>query len=577
VAKKGPRSIRWWLGSFAAAVALPLLGLQVWTFVSQIQQDQAEARDTALRIARGTAGRIRDLNRDSLELLEKLAVRPAIRDFDGTHCDSLFALVNFFPQYVDLFLFDESGRLVCSGNPPPPDQEISLAGRRWIASERMEMEVEPSKPLIHSIAGQWVSAVAVEVKGSDGSNRGLLTVIQLPRIVGQEASPPGTVVTIFDSQGTVLARSDSPRWSGRSIRQSPIIVTALREKEGRTEETGVDGVLRQYGFTYVPEMDWYINVGVPNASVMEGVRARVVRGLTAGALILLASVLVAATLSRRIAGPIDAVAKAAAAVTTGAYRRVEPMKGPQEIVTLAESFNEMVESRSTAERSMQESERNLKTLSDRLMVVQESERTRIARELHDDLGQSLTALKMDVIGLLRKYVPQEESSPLRDRILETLDSTVTSVQRISSELRPSILDDLGLVAAIESEARLFEERTGIECELSLPALATPIDPVRATAIYRIIQEALTNVARHSNASRVELRLRERGSELWIELRDDGRGMTAEESHKPLALGLAGIRERATLVGGTAEFEGIPGRGTIVSVRIPQRSVREGTS
>ena len=157
---------------------------------------------------------------------------------------------------------------------------------------------------------------------------------------------------------------------------------------------------------------------------------------------------------------------------------------------------------------------------------------------------------------------------MADRILRTIDSTVTAVQRISSELRPSVLDDLGLFAALESEARLFEERTGIESELSVPEELPDVAETSATAIYRIVQEALTNVARHSNASRVEIRIRERTGELLVEVRDDGRGIDPVDVSDPESIGLAGIRERAAMLGGTALIEGIAGRGTIVSVRIP---------
>jgi signal transduction histidine kinase len=175
---------------------------------------------------------------------------------------------------------------------------------------------------------------------------------------------------------------------------------------------------------------------------------------------------------------------------------------------------------------------------------------------------------MDVIGLLEKSEPRPELAPMIDRIGLTLDNAVTAVQRISSELRPSVLDDLGLFAAIELEMRTFEERTGIECELSIPESPPAVEGAAATAIYRMVQEALTNVARHSNAWRVELRVRERGGNLLLEIRDDGRGITDGELTDPASLGLAGIRERAEILGGTAQFEGVPGRGTIVSIRLP---------
>jgi signal transduction histidine kinase len=241
--------------------------------------------------------------------------------------------------------------------------------------------------------------------------------------------------------------------------------------------------------------------------------------------------------------------------------------GPREIASLGEAFNAMLDSRFSAEQRAHDGERNLRALSDRLIQIQEDERSRIARELHDDLGQSLTALKMDVGGLLALTREAAAVAPLHERIIRTLDATVTAVQRISSELRPSILDDLGLIAAIESEGHLFETRTGIECELSLPQ-ELPIDVSRATAIYRIVQEALTNVARHSNATRVEIRLRSRPDEILIEVRDDGRGITEREVNAADSLGLTGIRERADLLGGSVRFEGVPERGTIVSVRIP---------
>ncbi|HWW61710.1 MAG TPA: sensor histidine kinase, partial [Thermoanaerobaculia bacterium] len=286
-----------------------------------------------------------------------------------------------------------------------------------------------------------------------------------------------------------------------------------------------------------------------------------------GAIIVLILVAGATILARAVERPIASLVVAADSAARGAFGEMPTSVGPRELSTLAGSFNHMVSARS-------QSEHRLKALSERLLVVQEEERSRIARELHDDLGQSLTALKMDVIGLLEKTEGQAGTASLGERIVRTLDATVGSVQRISSELRPSILDDLGLAAALEAEAAMFEERFGIECELSLRTEAA-VDPRCATPVYRIVQEALTNVARHANATRVEIRLRDWPDALLLEIRDDGRGLTAEEASDPLSFGLLGIRERAALVGGTVQFEGVAGRGTIVSVRIPIPVPRSG--
>jgi signal transduction histidine kinase len=576
--RRGPFwSIRWWLAGLVASVALPLLLLLTWIYGSEVQQEQGEARNTALRIARSTAASMRTLHYDAKALLHGIASRPALQALDASTCESLFPIVNFFPEYADVFLFDLSGRMVCSSDPesearrvsaPAEDRRVSLAASRWITGELKQGHLQLAKPLIRPMEGGWVSVLAVPVTAADGSRRGTLAILQLPQEAGEERLPANTVITILDPEGTIVARtSDTERWSGQSARGNGVTDLALQLKEGVTEGKGIDGVSRQYGFTYLPELDWYVVVGVPSSTVMEPVRRMFLRGVGGGLIIMIIVIAAAIVIARAIERPIAKLAAAAKSVAKGAYGTVDLDEGPLEITTLGHVFNDMVASRSEAEAQLMEGERNLKAVSERLLMVQEEERSRIARELHDDLGQALTALKMDMIGLLGQAITPAASGPLRERIMRTLDSTVTAVQRISTELRPSVLDDLGVVAAIESEARIFEERTGIECELSLPGEVT-IDKVSGGTIYRVVQEALTNVARHSNAARVELRLRQRTDELLLEIRDDGRGLTLAEASSSLSLGLIGIRERVELVGGTVQIEGIAGRGTIVSVRIP---------
>jgi signal transduction histidine kinase len=446
----------------------------------------------------------------------------------------------------------------------------------WIYAGDVRREEDEARAIALRIARATATRIeAVHRQSPDGTPAGTL-LRQIPGIVGREALPPETVVTIVDRNGTIVARSlDGQTWSGRNARDAPVVSLTLTQREGIAEAAGVDGVARQYGFTTVPELGWHIYVGIPTEALMRPARQMLFRGVGGGLAMLLLLSIVAFAVVRQIERPIRDLSRAAKSLARGNYVRLEPTEGPLEIVALAAGFNEMVERRLGAEEQMREGEQKLKALSDRLLVAQEEERGRIARELHDDLGQSLTALKMDIIGLLQR-MPAGESSPIAERIVRTIDVTVTAVQRISSELRPSVLDDLGLVAAIESEALLFEERTGIECELSLavrPSTSehpegTPIEPGTATAIYRIVQEALTNVARHSNAARVEIRLREREDEILLEVRDDGGGITRAQIDDPASLGLIGIRERADLAGGDVEFEGVDGRGTIVSLRIP---------
>ena len=555
--RRHARPIRWWLATFGSAVALPFIILLGLMFAIEIRTERDNARTTALRVSRAASGRLLGLRADSLMLLEHMATRPAIHNFDTQACDSLFPVVDLFPQYANLFLFSADGRLLCSANPQDRDDRlISEAALRWLQDQSKPDRLKPAVLTMHQTAGRWVSTLSVPVRSASGK-RATLTLVALPDIVEKEALPAEAVVTIADQKGIILARSaDYARWAGHSARGRGVIL----QREGTVEATGIDGISRQYGFTFVPQLRWYISVGIPNAELMQPVRRLYIRGLIAGLLVIFVAVGVALLLARRVEAPINELAAGASAVAHGSYKKVEPpQKSPLEIAVLADAFNEMVESRS-------ESEQRLKKLSERLLEIQEDERARIARAIHDDLGQSLTALKMDLLGLIDKNkIPP---SPIRERIQLTLDNTVTAVQQIAKELRPSTLDDLGLIPTLEADVRLFEERTGIECELSLPTIPLSLDGVSSTALYRIIQEALTNVVRHSNASRVEIHMQQVDGDVFLEIRDDGRGITSDEVSSPASLGLIGIRERAAIIGGTAEFEGSSGRGTIVSVHVP---------
>lgn len=554
----------------AVAAALPVVALLAWLFATQVRTERGEARDTAMRIAKSAAGEIRALHAESTALLNRMATRPTIRDAAPGRCDALFAIVDFFPQYLSLMQLDRGGGMICSAVPQAGDHELALHARRWVESEVRAGRLQPAQPQIRPIDGRWVSALASPVMDGTGSAAGLLVLIQLPDLGLPPTLPAGSVVTVIDAAGTILGRSaDAERWVGRTFRGTEVTELVLQRREGRGEARGVDGVSRQYGFTHLPEIGWFIYAGVPTHAVMEPVRELYLRGAVAGGVILALAVVAALMLSRFVQRPIDALARAASSVSREGYTTRVPVDGPLEIKALGEAFNEMVESRSKAEARIVASERTLKALSDRLLTIQEEERTRIAREIHDELGQALTALKMDVGGLLRLADTSSPAvSPVRERIVRTLDSTVEAVQRIAAELRPSVLDDLGLVAAIESEARMFEERTGIEVDLSLPASGLALDGRTESAVYRMVQEALTNVARHSEASRLEIRLRVHPGELLLEVRDDGRGIRQEQTESRSSLGLIGMRERAAVMGGSVHFEGIEGRGTIVSVRIP---------
>lgn len=200
--------------------------------------------------------------------------------------------------------------------------------------------------------------------------------------------------------------------------------------------------------------------------------------------------------------------------------------------------------------------------------VREQEKSRIARELHDELAQSLTALKMDTIWL-RNHVAESDPAAQEKiaQMLAVLDSAVASTRRIAADLRPLVLDDLGLVAAIEWVAQNFTQRTGVPCELLVDESLELEEPY-ATGVFRIVQESLQNVAKHASASRVVVELRPRDGALLLRVQDNGSGFRPSDPRKPQSLGLVGLRERAHLLRGEVRVDSSPGAGTRVEARIP---------
>jgi two-component system sensor histidine kinase UhpB len=249
---------------------------------------------------------------------------------------------------------------------------------------------------------------------------------------------------------------------------------------------------------------------------------------------------------------------------------VSLVPGTQSIPQFCMAIVEDITDRKRAQEELQHSFEQLRALTARLQGIREEERKSVAREIHDELGQALTAIKIDLASLMRELpVDQQQQRKRTDSILELVDQTIHSVRRISTELRPGILDDLGLVAALEWASEEFEARTGTRCRLNLPSDDIEIDQERATAMFRIFQETLTNVARHANASEVGVRLGKENGDLTLEVHDNGTGIDVEQLSGGRSLGILGMRERAALLGGELGIIGAPEKGTTVKVRIPE--------
>jgi signal transduction histidine kinase len=225
--------------------------------------------------------------------------------------------------------------------------------------------------------------------------------------------------------------------------------------------------------------------------------------------------------------------------------------------------------RKQAEEQLQASHEQLRSLSAHLESVREEERKNVAREIHDELGQILTALKIDLSSLNEGSTEEQQLLLEKTKSMsELIDMAIETVKRISAELRPPVLDDLGIAVALEWQAEEFNKRTQIKCEFTSKPQDIVLEPDHSTAIFRIFQEALTNVARHSNASRVKAVLTKETDKIVLTIKDNGKGIEKKQIADPKAFGIIGMRERARFLGGELRVNSAPGKGTSITVSIP---------
>jgi signal transduction histidine kinase len=222
-------------------------------------------------------------------------------------------------------------------------------------------------------------------------------------------------------------------------------------------------------------------------------------------------------------------------------------------------------------KQREESGGQFRNLSAYLQAAREEERRSVAREIHDELGQALTTMKLE-LSLLREEVLHDVTAATQriQSLKDGIDETIYAVKRIITKLRPGLLDDLGLPAAIEWQAKDFQQHTGILCEVLTDPEEMNINSEISTAMFRIFQETLTNITRHSGATRVVVNLIQMDHVLQLQVQDNGRGITSEEINNPKSFGLIGIHERAQYWHGTVEINGKPGAGTTIIVQFPMQ-------
>lgn len=333
----------------------------------------------------------------------------------------------------------------------------------------------------------------------------------------------------------------------------------------------------------VAQTPWQVMVEFPEQVMMEAATRFLNWVILIGTGLLVLGFIIAWVLSRNITVPLDQLTTSATNIANNRHHDpAASMDRNDELGKLARAFNAMVAKLRKANNSLEqkvaetaEMNMQLRDLSAHLQNIREEERKHIAREMHDELGQFLTGLKMDIGWLKRKIKGDGGNDIAAEKLAEmaaTVDEAVLFVRKLAAELRPSILDDLGLIAALEWHSQEFSRRFSIPVEFHAQVAELAAPPLVATGLFRMYQESLTNVARHAGANKVYANLMVSNRVIHLTIQDDGRGFDKNGTSARKTLGLLGMKERAAMIGGKLEIISRTGEGTTILIHVPQQGI-----
>jgi len=488
------------------------------------------------------------------------------------------ALLHANPALANLGLLDEEGRLVYSV--VPTAGRVDMRDEPAFLGARSAPGVAVGQYRIGEIVHRPVLILARELEMRPGSGIlfAALDLAWLENLGPQAQLPAGTFLFILDRNGRVLARTGESGGGYTVGAPLPNWAAMLGRSQGLVEATGLDGVHRLFVAAPMPEIpDLHVVVGLPKDAVLREANLAFKRTLAVLAVLMLLTVLsslFAADVS--VLRDLRLLAAATRSFGSGDLRVRAPLPFTRgEIQDLTLAFNTMAQTLERRHGEALEAQAQLRALSHRLQAAREEEGARIARELHDQLGQELTSLKLALAGLRARAQgaqPASAAGELAAWCEEAglqIEASIESVRRIAGELRPSVLDRLGLLPALEWLAADFQRRSGVACRVLAEGVEEALDPERSTALFRITQEALTNVARHAHASRVDVALTGTAAQVQLCIQDDGRGFGTKPAPGQ-HLGLLGMGERVGLLGGTLRLGASPLGGAELCASLPRR-------
>lgn len=493
--------------------------------------------------------------------------------------DLLPALLAGYPQLANIVVLTPEGDVISSAYPLPGI--INMHDYDAIRRALQSHDIETGVYVIGPIVKRPILHLAYAIRDQQGKARRIAFVAidleWLSSLTNQVELPAEHILLIADRDGYVLASSARP--SGSAV---PVGTPVPELSENmRDQKTMVRAVIsgKAQPFAVAP-ME-----GLPGVLIASGLpydqiykKANGIFYRMMGLLLLLTLCTVfSVMLFEEVAliRYLRTLSRSLRRFGQGDFsaRALVPL-GKGELQEMVKTFNTMAETLALRHRELKEAHDRLDMLARHLQVARESEAQRIARDLHDEAGQVLTSLKIDLSGLQKRCRKCRAEGAIGDTIEEDMaamcskiDGIVGFIRRISSDLRPPVLDKMGLPAAIERLAGEVEKNSSLAVETEISGMDQPIDWLAATALYRIVQEALTNIVRHAQASIAHIDLRGTGDDITLIIHDDGKGI-GEHDDKREALGIIGMRERAHLVGGSFSIEGKQQKGTVITVKIP---------
>jgi len=602
-------SLRLRLFLLVVLVCAPLAGVIVhsaWDGRRSLVADWARRSRQMMQLAAREEAR---LIGQAKQLLLALAESSQVRSGKQAECKKLLdEVIASYPRYANLEVVDINGEVLASAllpAEPSNPNDLQRGAERLIAKPAGPPATTVSQfdrrlfdRILQTQAfamGDFAAALArnhriidfgCPVLDSSGQVRAVVfAALDLAWVNRFETDlqvqlPHGAAWAEINRNGTILARHPAPEsWTGRLLPERSLVETVFTKREGVVESLDAQGVLNFYAFaarhSQLVADEVVAILGIPKQVLFADVNRKLVRslvGLGAAASLALflgwlgSNVLVL----RRVKALVKSSARLAAG-DLGARTGLSP--GRDELGQLTRTFDQMAQVLERHETERERAKNRLQALSSRLVEAQESERRHIARELHDQVGQALTVAQMNLQAAVQSAHGHDQSSRLME-CLDVIDNVLNLVHDLSLNLRPSMLDDLGLEPAL----RWFTERQAsladLRYEVRTGTLDKKLDPIIKTECFRVAQEALTNVVRHAKASVVKVELRNEDGLLHLRVRDDGVGFDVnsvrERAVRGASLGLLSMEERSALAGGGLEFKSAPEQGTEVHAWFPTR-------